>query len=336
MNPEAKMVVLLLFLPPMIGELLSGSSPPLSFFSGGIIFLVLLYGCGTLLIREAKARWDLQWSIIFLVVAYGIIEEGTMVQSFFNVGHVDLGALSGYGMYGGVQWPWSIGLTVYHATISTLVPLVMVEYLYPGYKDIPVLKRRGTALCLAGFIFVIVFWLVVGIFLKGIPMYDTYHFSYALNSATLLVVAILIWLAYKFKTSKVSSKTHCLSPVTFGFIGFWIMVINLFIPHILAEMQIFSGITIFVQLIWVTLLLLFLFYQVYNEHTTKRHIVSLVSGFLLFFIALTPLQEVGMAENPDPTAGMLAVGIVAFGLLIIWRRTVLRGENSPPDMRVLP
>jgi hypothetical protein len=337
MNPETKMVVLLLFLPPMIGELLSGSSPPLSFFSGGIIFLVLLYGCGTLLIREAKARWKLQWSVIFLAVAYGIIEEGTMVQSFFNVDHVDLGVLSGYDMYLGVQWPWSIALTVYHATISTLVPLVIVEYLYPGYKNIPLLKKRGTALCLAGFIFVILFWLMVGIFFRDIPMYATYHFSYALNSVTLLVVAILIWLAYQFKTSRISSKTRVLSPFTFGFIGFWIMIINLFIPNILAEMQTPGGITILIQLIWVALLLLFLFYQVYNGNTTKRHIVSLVFGFLLFFIVLTPLQEVGMAENPDPTAGMLAVGIVAFGLLILWRRTVLRGENSPPkNMRVPP
>jgi len=61
------------------------------------------------------------------------------------------------------------------------------------------------------------------------------------------------------------------------------MVINLFIPHILAEMQIFGGITILVQVIWVALLLLFLFYQVYNEHTTKQHIVSLVVGFLAVF-----------------------------------------------------
>jgi hypothetical protein len=328
MKPRLKMVLLLLFLPPMLGELLSGSSPPLSFFSGGIIFLVLLYGCGTLLIREAKARWNLQWSVIFLAVAYGIIEEGTMVQSFFNVNHPDLGILSGYGMYLGVQWPWSIALTVYHATVSTLIPIVIVEYLYPGYKGISLLKKRGTALCLAGFIFVILFWLVVGVFLKAIPIYNDYHFSYTVNGITLLTVAVLIWLAYRFKTSRILSKTRVLSPFTFGFVGFWIMVINLFVPNMLAGMQVSGGIIILFQVIWVTLLLLFLIYQVYNENTTKRHIVSIVCGFLLFLIVLTPLHEFGMAENPDPTTGMLAVGVIALILLFIWRRLVLRVEKE--------
>ncbi|MCL7415341.1 MAG: hypothetical protein M8349_04690 [ANME-2 cluster archaeon] len=65
----------------MIGELLSGSSPPLQFFNPVmLLMLVLLFGCGTLLIREAMVRWNLQWSVIFLAVAYGIVEEGLMVK----------------------------------------------------------------------------------------------------------------------------------------------------------------------------------------------------------------------------------------------------------------
>ncbi len=332
MKIETKMILLLLFLPPLLGELLSGSSPPIPFFTGGIFFLVLLYGCGTLLIREAKARWGMQWSVIFLAVAYGIIEEGTMVQSFFNVRHGDLGALSGYGMYMGVQWPWSIGLTLYHATISTLIPMVIVEYLYPE-KSAPLLKRRGTILCFAGFISVIIFWLVAGVWLKGISMYSDYHFSLLLNSSTLLFVVLLVWLAYTYRKSRVLTKGRALSPFWFGFIGFWIMVINLFLPNILAGMDVSGGGTIFAQIIWVGLVLLFVFYQVYNEATTKRHITSLVFGFLLFFIVLTPLHELGAAENPDPTAGMTIVGITALILLILWRRAVLKKEKPGIEER---
>lgn len=327
MNPETKMVVLLLLLPPMIGELLSGSSPPLPFFTGGIFFLVLLYGCGTVLIREAKARWNLQWSVIFLAVAYGIVEEGTMVQSFFNVDHVDLGVLSGYGMYFGVQWPWSIALTVYHATVSTLIPIVIVEYLWPEYKGVPLLKKRGITLCFTGYIFVIVFWLVVGVLLKEIPAFHRYEFSFLLNFATLGVVALLIWLAYRYRESRVVTTTRVLSPLTFGVLGFWFVFLNVFLPNILAEMQVSGVTTIFIQAIFVALVLLFVFYQIYNVNTTKRHIVSLVLGCLLLFIVLTPLQEFGMAENPDPTTGMVAVGIITLILLVIWRRIVLKGEE---------
>jgi len=35
---------------------------------------VLLYDCGTLLIREVKSRWKLGWSVIFLAIGCGIIE----------------------------------------------------------------------------------------------------------------------------------------------------------------------------------------------------------------------------------------------------------------------
>lgn len=326
MKTETKMVLLLLFLPPMLGELLSGSEPPIPFFTGGIIFLVLLYGCGTVLIREAKARWGLQWSVIFLAVGYGIVEEGTMVQSFFNVDHVDLGVLSGYGMYFGVQWPWSIALTVYHATVSTLIPIVIVEYLWPEFKG-PVLGRRGIILCLTGYIFVIVFFLVVGVGLREMPPFYTYQFSYLTNVVTLAVVVLLIWLAHRFRKSRVQTKAHLFSPFKFGFIGFWAMFINLFLPNILAENQVSGTTTIFVQVVWVTLLLLFAYFQIYNENTTKRHIVSLVFGCLLFFIVLTPLHEFGMSGNPDPTTGMMAVGIIALILLFIWRRRVLRKES---------
>ena len=84
---ETKIVVSLLLLSPALGELLPGSAPPLVFFNPiTLLTLVLLYGCGTLLIREAKARWKLQWSVVFLAAAYGIVAEGILVKSFFNPG----------------------------------------------------------------------------------------------------------------------------------------------------------------------------------------------------------------------------------------------------------
>jgi len=151
MKKETKILISLLFLPPALGELLSGSTPPLQFFNPiSLLILVSLYGCGTLLIREAKARWKLQWSVILLAVAYSIIEEGIMVQSFFNPGWEDLGILSGYGMYFGVQWPWTIMLILFHATISTLIPIAIVDLLWPKYKDVPLLKKRGLILAFAG------------------------------------------------------------------------------------------------------------------------------------------------------------------------------------------
>lgn len=95
--------------------------------SGNYFFLaILLYGFGALLIREIKVRWKLQWSVIF-----------------FNPGWEDLGVLAGYGMYLGVQWPWTIMLIFFHATISTLIPIKFVDLLWPDYKDKPLIGKRG-------------------------------------------------------------------------------------------------------------------------------------------------------------------------------------------------
>lgn len=326
LSQETKAILLLLILPPMVGELLSGSTPPIPFFAGGVFFLVLLYGCGTLLIREAKARWNVQWSVIFLAAAYGIVEEGTMVQSFFNVDHVDLNALSGYGMYFGVQWPWSIALTLYHATVSTLFPIVIVEYLFPQCKG-PLLRKRGTALCLAGLVFIILFWVVIGVLLKEFPGYQNYSLSYTLNAATLGVVALLVWLAYAFRKSRVVARTHGFSPFAFGAFGFLIMALNLLLPNVLAAFA--PGVvTIAFQAVFVAGVLAFVVYQVYNENTTKRHIVSLVMGSLFFYILLTPLHELGGNGSSEPTTGMAFVGTSALVLLVLWRRRVLKKDKD--------
>jgi hypothetical protein len=93
-------MIFILLLPPAMGELLIGSSPPREYFQPfGFIVMTVLYGGGALLIREARVRWNLGWGVIFLAVAYGIIEEGLMVQSFFNHHHPDLGDIAFYGRW---------------------------------------------------------------------------------------------------------------------------------------------------------------------------------------------------------------------------------------------
>ena len=71
LKEESKIFIFLILLSPALGELLSSSSPPGEFFNPlTLLMLILLYGFGALLIRELRVRWNLQWSIIFLAVAY--------------------------------------------------------------------------------------------------------------------------------------------------------------------------------------------------------------------------------------------------------------------------
>ena len=73
-------------LSPVVGELLSGASPPVEFFTVfGLAVMGVLYGCGALLVRELAFRWGSGWpGRLLLGAAYGIIEEGLMVKSFFD------------------------------------------------------------------------------------------------------------------------------------------------------------------------------------------------------------------------------------------------------------
>jgi len=57
--------LLLFFLSPAIAELLSGSAPPVEFFSLPAFFLITcLYGPGALLVRELSIRWHKGWPTV--------------------------------------------------------------------------------------------------------------------------------------------------------------------------------------------------------------------------------------------------------------------------------
>ncbi len=325
MKTTTKIILCLLILSPALGELLSGSSPPLQFFNPVILLmLVLLYGCGTLLIREAKARWGLQWSILLLAVAYGIIEEGLMVKSFFNPGWQDLDKLSEYGSYLGVQWVWTIMLTIFHATISTLIPIAIIESIWPEYKDIPLLHKRGLKLAFTGLILITIF----GMIFSGTEedgKITPYYPNPLLLIGSFIVVLFLIWIAYKYRNSRIStSNIPVFSPVVFIIIGFLFQFLNL-LPFVLSDNDIPAMTTLIYQGFEIFFVLLFVVCQICNRAMTKRHLVSLIFGSILFFLIFGSM--VGF------TSGMLAVGIIGFCLLIWWKRTVLRKTSDDNKSR---
>jgi len=84
--PKPSPALILFLLSPAIGELLSGSAPPVEFFNPfGFVILVSLYGSGAVIIRELKIRWKKGISSVLLLgAAYGILEEGLLVCSFYN------------------------------------------------------------------------------------------------------------------------------------------------------------------------------------------------------------------------------------------------------------
>jgi len=151
-------VLALLVLAPWVGEYLLGNVPvqrlPL------LPFLVPLYGCGALLVRELARRTGRGWPTIFLLAtAYGVIEAGLVDQSLFNQ------TFEGLDQTGVTPVPW-LGLSAYHATAflvghtvwSIGVPIALVEMWSPSRRSAPWLGRFGLAVTVV--VYLLGCWLI--------------------------------------------------------------------------------------------------------------------------------------------------------------------------------
>ena len=152
--------LVLFLLAPAIGELLSGSSPPLEFLNPvGFVFMAALYGSGAIVVRELKIRWRKGFrSMLLLGAACGILEEGLLVKSFFDPSWMDLGVLATYGRWAGVSWVWTEMLIIYHAVFSITIPIVLAELAYPSRKEEKWIGNRA----LAAFIAVLIVVTAIG------------------------------------------------------------------------------------------------------------------------------------------------------------------------------
>lgn len=161
---------MLALLAPAIPELLTGSTPidrlvldPPGFLVS-FAFEVGLYGSGALLIREASVVLKKGWaSILLWGAAYGIGEEGFAVHTFFERSGPPVGALETYGAAYGVNWLWALGLTVFHATYSIALPILLTRLAFPAAHGVRWFDRGGVAALGTLYVAVVaVFALLVG------------------------------------------------------------------------------------------------------------------------------------------------------------------------------
>jgi hypothetical protein len=141
----------LALLAPVIGEVLFGAVP-LSLLPFGLVGLIGLYGGGALLVREiVRGRGLPSTWLVWLGVAYAIIEEGTVVQSLFDQHYRGLDFLGFYGHAGGVNWVWALFIVPYHAVFSIAVPILLTELLFPDRSRARWLGRTGVIGAAAAF-----------------------------------------------------------------------------------------------------------------------------------------------------------------------------------------
>lgn len=148
----------LLVLAPICAEYLAAydnsTGHPIQLALGLMIF-VPLYGCAALLIREVARRFELGWvGIVFLGVAFGLLQAGVVDQSLFSQDYRGIeGWESGYAATliapFGISAFNALNFVGGHAVFSIAAPIGLIEAVRPATARQPWLTRRGLAIAAA-------------------------------------------------------------------------------------------------------------------------------------------------------------------------------------------
>ena len=321
MKRSTKAALLLMILSPSIAELLSSSSPPLEYLNPiSFLYLTTFYGFGALLIREFRARRGLGYStVLFLGMAYGIIEEGLGVKSFFSTDWPDLGLLAWYGRLFGVNLVWSLALTIYHSVISIFIPIVITEVLYRDIRDEPwITSSRVIKAMIIVFIFDV---LIFNIGFVGHVHPTPIHYI-----LTLLVILGLYWLSTWYRIRPFFIHW---SPAASWLFGVLWMLFFYIIYFGFASLNIPAWITILTGVIHAYIGLRF-FMRVELPDTPDNIKMAIALGPPSIFIFLAPFLEMD-PTRPDNPAGMTVTGIFfAAVFILLYRRS--RRPVEPHDL----
>lgn len=146
-----RLILYFVLLAALLPEAITGSTPPQAWLNPIQALLNFwLYGTGVLVVREVSLRWKTGWpGILLLGAAYGIVEEGLAVTTFFNPTLPQLGVLGWYGRDLGVNWLWAVWLSTFHAIVSIAIPIFLMEWHWPSLKGTRILSDRGLYVTIA-------------------------------------------------------------------------------------------------------------------------------------------------------------------------------------------
>ncbi|NUS93689.1 MAG: hypothetical protein HOQ36_15005 [Nocardia sp.] len=152
--------------------------------------LMVMYGAGVLLVREAAVRAGAGWpSLVLLALVYQLAEDGLGLQ-----------ALTSPRLYGAADWGWralGVNWTYWesqigvHVVFSVLIPVALTDLLFPAARRRPYLRARGLAgtgvLAVAG---------VLGLrFVISGTEDPGYRIPWGWTAAFLVVMVALAWVA---------------------------------------------------------------------------------------------------------------------------------------------
>jgi hypothetical protein len=151
-----KPIILLLFITPILTELLTNNIPFHILFRPKLFLAlaILVYG-PVLLLRELAIRWNLRLTgYILLGLVYGIYNEGLFAKTIFKL-QIANTAFDHYGIVWDINLPWAAVIIVFHAFYAFLFPLVIVYSIFPKQAFTPwINKKWWTTISAASFLYI--------------------------------------------------------------------------------------------------------------------------------------------------------------------------------------
>ena len=309
LSKQGKAIWFLAFLSPVIAEMLSGSAPIIEWVNPIAVAIFLgMYGAGAILVRELAVRWDKGWaSIIVLGAAYGIVEEGIAVKSFFDPGWGDLAELATYGRFLDVNWVWTVWLTIYHSMVSIALVLVIFGLIYPEFRGVRLLTERRFKIVSVVFVVDILLSAIGFVYIQDyVPPLGWYLVTFA-------VVAGLVQFAKRLPKKLISARheSPTWSNASFFALGF-VTFPTFFITAASAPDPLHPAFIIALLLLTSAGLLLLLQHKM-GASGNDLPKANYAAGFLSFFILFSFINELaGLAS-----ASIGGVIFIAFTSLMI-------------------
>lgn len=335
--------LVLLILAPALPELLSGNMPPVKFFHPlALATLIVLYGGGAVLIREMIVHWGKGWpTLLALGAAYGILEEGLLCKSFFDPQWQGLNNLATYGRWLGVNWVWSLNLTIFHALFSIAATICVVELIFPAQRGRPWVRSWVLVLLLILLVLDVLLGYLAfgGMMEQGGGPYRPPTAPY-LVALALVLALVLLGRRLPKPAPPVPAPTSAAPgeaageagprgarPLWFFLVGFFGTVLFFVIswvvpnlnvrglcPHPVVNMAVMAAYTCFgVWLVWRM--------SGRGAAWSDSRAVALASGSVWVFVSLLGPVLLLNKDNPKNMAGMWIVDLVAAALLVLlaWR-----------------
>lgn len=311
----------LFLLSPVLGEVASGHLSPLEFLNPvRFAITVVPYGCGALIVREVSARRQKGWlSRVLLGLAFGLYFEGIVTRVIFNPDWEGLGPLGAYSHAHGVNWVLAVGLIHFHAMVSIVSSILVLEMLYPERRETRWVGGRTLIVC---GVLLLVWPLVLGLLSPYIP--PLAGAAALLGLAAALAVGALLAQA----DSAQPSGRRPLPPLIPGLVagaGMWLIMLGTFVVPTFKFRPPMPLTLAALLLILVLECVLLTRWNRRPENRTARHHLAQVTGFLSFFLLVGGLQDL------EGFRGYSLVSAATVWLLWrLWYAASAAGRARPP------